>query len=73
MTYTMYKFRCRLCRRFIPWYGSGVYEDYSSVNVEHAPKHCGMKTKPVPFEVDHYSLGGSYHHEGGVDIEQGGG
>lgn len=70
MTYTSYKFRCRVCRRFISHYGSGVYAQYSSVNAEDAPNHCGRKTKPMPFEVDHYSCGGTYSHKGGVDIGQ---
>ena len=72
MTYTEYKFRCRICRRFIPYYGSGVDALYSSTNAGNAPKHHGRRTLPVPFEIDNYSLGGKYRHEGGVDIGHGG-
>ena len=75
MSFTIYKFRCSICKKFIPWRGSGsdVTIDYCSFFEETAPNHCGKRTKPVPFTVgnSNFSSSGSGRRSGSEYSKQG--
>ncbi len=75
MSLTIYKFRCSICGKFIPCResGSNVTTDYCCLFKEHAPNHCGKRTKPILFTVGNpnFSSSGSGRRGGSEYSKQG--